>query len=170
VTVAIVRLLDANDLEAFRRIRLESLRKAPFAFRSSAEDWEALSDDEWRRRLAERLVFGAFVEDALVGLMGLITERRAKDAHRATIVMVYVRERFRRQGVSTKLLDALTDHALRLGIRRLELVASVENLVALSFYRRNGYVEVGRIPGGYLMNGREVDEILMARRIDKSSA
>jgi len=166
MTDAILRLLDASDVEVFRQIRLESLRLAPSAFGSSVEDWQALSDQEWRRRITDNAVFLAFADDAPVGIMGLIRVRGAKTAHRATIVMVYVRESLRGQGVSTKLLATLTDHARRSGIRQLELVVSVENSVALNFYRRNGFVEVGRIPGGYCMGGREIDEIMMARRID----
>jgi len=166
MTAVEVRVLDAGDVEVFRRIRLESLRAEPAAFGSRAVDWEALSDGEWRRRITENFVFVAFLNDSPVGVMGLIRQCGAKTAHRATIVMVYVRENLRGQGVSTRLLAALNDHARQSGIRQLELLVNVENSVALNFYRRNGFVEVGRIPGGYLMDGLEIDEIMMARRVE----
>ena len=97
--------------------------------------------------------------------MGFIRQRSGKMVHRATIVMVYLRETMRGTGVATTLLAALTDHARKSGIRQLELAVSVENEGAIRFYRRAGFAEVGRIPGGYLHEGREIDEILMARRI-----
>ena len=165
-----VKRLGAKDVEAFRRLRLEALRLAPFAYASSYEEWLALSDDDWRRRLGENPVFAAFVDGSPVGLMGLVRERRRKSAHRAQITMVYVREAMRGQGVSSALLDAVTEHARQLGIRQLELVVSCENPIAYNFYRRNGFVEFGRIPGALCADGREVDEWLMARCIDRDDA
>jgi len=95
-----VALLDLRGVDVFRRIRLEALREEPAAFASSAEDWERLSEAEWRRRLADTPVFVAFVDDAPVGVMGLMRERAAKTAHRATLVMVYVRKDLRRLGLA----------------------------------------------------------------------
>ncbi|RVI56975.1 GNAT family N-acetyltransferase, partial [Sinorhizobium meliloti] len=47
---ATIRLLGIDEAEAFRSIRLEALRTEPAFFASSAEDWEKLPDEEWRRR------------------------------------------------------------------------------------------------------------------------
>ncbi|ASY65698.1 putative acetyltransferase protein (plasmid) [Sinorhizobium sojae CCBAU 05684] len=47
------------------------------------------------------------------------------------------------------------------GVERL----SAENPQAIGFYRREGFAQIGRIPCGCIRNGREVDDILMARRI-----
>ncbi|MDW6026199.1 GNAT family N-acetyltransferase [Mesorhizobium sp. BAC0120] len=161
----IIRLLGQDDVDAFRRIRLEALRTEPAAYSSRAEDWESLSDEEWRRRLTDNPVFVAFDGSEPVGIMGFIREHSAKMAHRATIVMVYLRETRRGTGLAAELLAALTDHARKSGIRQLELAVSVENRGAFRFYQRAGFTEVGRIQGGYLHEGREIDEILMARRI-----
>jgi len=160
-----VALLDLRGVDVFRRIRLEALREEPAAFASSAEDWERLSEAEWRRRLADTPVFVAFVDDAPVGVMGLMRERAAKTAHRATLVMVYVRKDLRRLGLARQLLDTLTSHAIACGIRQLELAVSADNAAARGFYRREGFVEIGIVPGGHWIGGREIDEILMARRI-----
>jgi ribosomal protein S18 acetylase RimI-like enzyme len=46
------------------------------------------------------------------------------------------------------------------------LVASIENLIALNFYRCNGFCEFGRVKAGYFIDGREIDEVIMALRID----
>ena len=160
-----IRLLGPGDVDAFRRIRLEALHAEPAAYASKVEDWEALSADEWRRRLTDNPVFAAFRDDEPVGLAGLIQQHSSKMAHRATIVMVYVRQSLRRSGIATALLRSLTDWARDRGIRQLELAVSVENPAAFRFYRSEGFVEIGRIPGGFLHDGREIDEIMMARRI-----
>jgi RimJ/RimL family protein N-acetyltransferase len=160
-----VRLLGPQDVEIFRRIRLEALRAEPAAYASRVEDWEALPDEEWRRRMADNPVFAGFLNSEPVGIMGLLRERSSKMAHRATIVMVYVRASERGSGVATALLARLIDHACAAGVRRLELAVSVENEVAIRFYMREGFATIGRIPAGLLHEGREIDELMMARRI-----
>lgn len=160
-----IRLLGPEDVEVFRRIRLEALRSEPASFASSAEDWERLPDEEWRRRVTGNPIFVAFQDESPVGIMGLIRERSSKTAHRATIVMVYVQKRYRGTGLSRKLLDKVIVHARETGVRQLELAASVENPAAIRFYGNEGFREIGRIPGGFVHDGREIDEILMVRRI-----
>jgi len=84
----VIRLLGQGDVETFRQIRLEALRVEPAAYASKAEDWEALSDDEWRRRLTDNPVLAAFRDGNPVGIMGLMQQRSSKMTHRATVIMV----------------------------------------------------------------------------------
>jgi ribosomal protein S18 acetylase RimI-like enzyme len=167
---SMIRHLAPEDFEFFRRIRLEALRAEPAVFASSAEDWEKLPDEEWRRRLTVNAVFVDFIEGEPVAIMGLIRQSASKMAHRATIVMVYVRKDRRGAGHAQALLDALVRHACEAGIRQLELAVSAENPAAIRFYRREGFVEAGRIAGGTIHEGREIDEILMTRHIDRGSS
>jgi ribosomal protein S18 acetylase RimI-like enzyme len=167
---SMIRHLAPEDFEFFRRIRLEALRAEPAVFASSAEDWEKLPDEEWRRRLTVNAVFVDFIEGEPVAIMGLIRQSASKMAHRATIVMVYVRKDRRGAGHAQALLDALVRHACEAGIRQLELAVSAENPAAIRFYRREGFVEAGRIAGGTIHVGREIDEILMTRHIDRGSS
>jgi GNAT superfamily N-acetyltransferase len=161
----VIRLLSGDDVEVFRRIRLEALRAEPGAYASTVEDWESLSDDEWRRRMAENPVFVAFRDDDPVGIMGLMRQRASKMAHRATIIMVFLRADCRGTGLAGALLEKLTDYARAQGIRQLELAVTAENVQAYRFYQRQGFDEIGRVPGGFLHEGREIDDIMMARRI-----
>jgi RimJ/RimL family protein N-acetyltransferase len=166
VSAATIRLLAPSDWETFRSIRLEALRAEPVAFASAAEDWETLSAEEWRGRLAAASVFVAFNGEEPVAIMGLMRQRSGKMAHRATIIMVYVRKSFRGSGIASELLQSVTDHARASGIRQLELAVTAENPGARRFYEREGFAVIGRIPGGFLHDGKEIDEIMMARRID----
>lgn len=160
-----IRRTDAEDLEAFRRIRLEALRAEPAAYASSYEDWVHLSDQEWRRRLQEP-VFVAFANGEPVGIMGLSRYTASKMAHRAKLVMVYVRESLRGTGLAAKLLDGIIACAREEGILQLELTVNAESLDALRFYRREGFAEQGRIPAGFLHEGREIETVVMVRRVD----
>lgn len=162
---ATVRLLAPKDFDTFKRIRLEALRLAPEAFASKAEDWEHLPDEEWQRRLTANPVFVAYRGDEPVGIMGLMRQQSSKMAHRATIIMVYLRASERGSGAALALLEALLDQARQMGIRQIELAVTAENPAAERFYARHGFKEIGRIPGGFMHEGREIDEILMARRL-----
>lgn len=152
-----IRILGADDVEAFKHIRLEALRLEPSAFASSF--------DEWRRRLLADPVFLAFEGDEPVAIMGLLRQRAGKMSHRATIIMVYVRRDKRGTGLSRALLDHVVNYAPQQGIRQLELTASAENPAAIGFYRKAGFVQAGLIPGGVMEGDREVDDVIMVRRI-----
>ncbi len=160
-----IRLLSDGDAEVFRRIRLEALRAEPGAYASTLEDWESLSDAEWRRRLTENPVFVAFHENDPVGIMGLMRQRASKMAHRASIIMVFLRADLRGTGLARALLEHLTEYARTQGIRQLELAVTAENLQAFRFYQRAGFAEIGRVPGGFLHDGREIDDVMMVLRI-----
>ncbi|CAN7427667.1 GNAT family N-acetyltransferase [Rhizobium sp. LjRoot98] len=161
-----IRHLGPEDIDIFRRIRLEALRREPAAFASSAADWEALPDAEWARRLTVNAVFVDFHEGEPVAIMGLMRQGASKLAHRATVIMVYVRKDRRGAGHAKALLDAIADYARGTGVRLLELALSAENPQALRFYQREGFREIGRVEAGILHEGREIDDILMVRRID----
>ncbi|PZV36697.1 GNAT family N-acetyltransferase [Mesorhizobium kowhaii] len=160
-----LKLLDPDDFEIFKRIRLEALRAAPEAFASSASDWESLPDEEWRRRLTTNPVVVSFRGEEPVGMMGLMRQQGSKMAHRATIIMVYLRDSERGGGHAVAMLNLLLDHARASGIRQVELAVSAENPAAIRFYQREGFHEIGCIPAGFLHEGREIDEIVMARRL-----
>lgn len=159
-----IRQVRSDEVDAFRRIRLEALLNEPSSYASSYDDWVSLSVNEWQQRLNDP-VFIAFQNDEPVGIIGLLRQRASKMAHRATIIMVYVRKDLRGMGLAKGLLDAITDHARDIGIRQLELSVSAENFAAARFYLREGFSEVGRIPGGFLHNGKEIDDLLMVRRL-----
>lgn len=160
-----IRLLVIDDVSTFRSIRLEALRTEPASFASSAEDWEKLPDEEWRRRTVGNPVFVAFQDDVPVGIMGLMRQSASKMAHRATLVMVYLRRELRGTGLARRLLDAVADYARNEGIKQLELAVSADNPTAIRFYHREGFSVAGRIPGGFLHEGREIDDVIMVKRI-----
>lgn len=159
-----IRRIGADDMEAFRRIRLEALGEEPSAYASSYEDWAVLSDDEWRARMREPVIM-AFLGDEPVGLAGLSRQRPSKMVHRANIVMVYVRKSQRGTGVADGLIDAVIEEARAMGIVQLELAVTAENRSAVRFYQRKGFAEIGRVPGALMHEGREMDDLMMARRI-----
>ena len=156
--------LGADDLPVFKAIRLESLRKAPLAFANTEADWTSLPDAEWLNRL-KNPVFAALRGGEPVGIMGLLVQRGEKMAHRAALIMVYLRDSERGTGLAETLLRAVTSFARDNGIRQLELNVSVENEGAIRFYERHGFTRVGRMPRAVIEAGREVDDLIMVRRL-----
>lgn len=152
------------DIDAFRRIRLEALRSEPGFFASTFDDWDTLPDKAWHRRL-NNPVFIAFLGEEPVALIGLLREKGSKSAHRATVVMVYVRKSLRGRGIASDLFSTVENYARDIGVTQLELTVSAENSVAIGFYLREGFIEIGRIPGGFIYKSKEIDEVLMARRL-----
>ncbi len=164
-----IRGIAPDEIDVFRTIRLEALRLEPASFASRFEDWQFLSDEEWRQRLQDP-VFVAFSSDEPVGIMRLVRFRPRKMAHRATLVSVYVRKSERGTGIASSLLRATMDHATGLGVLQMELAVNAENSAALRFYKRQGFIEVGRIPGGVLDAAREIDDVIMVRRLEGGGA
>ncbi|NLR97327.1 GNAT family N-acetyltransferase [Rhizobium sp. P38BS-XIX] len=160
-----IRQIASDEIDVFRSIRLEALRYEPASFASRFEDWQFLPNEEWRRRLDDPVIV-AFSNDEPVGIMGLVRFRPRKMAHRATLISVYVRKSERGTGLASKLLRVTMDHATQLGVLQMELTVNAENSAALRFYQHHGFVEVGRIPGGVLDGVKEIDDIIMVRRLD----
>jgi ribosomal protein S18 acetylase RimI-like enzyme len=70
-----------------------------------------------------------------------------------------------RRGVATALLDAFAARATARGIRKLTLRVLSTNHAARCLYAGRGYVVEGVLVGEFLIEGREVDDVLMARRL-----
>ena len=68
----------------------------------------------------------------------------------------------RRLGVGTALLDAAVSLAGQRGVRRLRLRVLSTNPGAQAFYERRGFVAEGLLRGEFLVDGEEVDDVLMA--------
>lgn len=160
-----IRRLGPEDVAAFRAIRLEALREEPAAFASSHALWAALPEEEWRRRLSASPVFASFDGAEPVGLMGLLRESNPRLAHRGMLVMVYLRASHRGRGLAEALFRAVEAEARALGLHQIELHAAAENRAALRFYARMGFATVGRLPAGYIHEGREIDEAVMLKRL-----
>lgn len=160
-----IRLLGPDDLEHFKSIRLEALELEADSFASSADQWRALPDADWIRRMTDNPVFVAFRNDEPVGIMGLLQEAPVKRRHRATIIMVYVRVDERGTGLAGRLLEKVIFQARKLSVTQLELSVNADNDTAVGFYQRNGFSPIGRIPNASLSDGVAHDELLMMREI-----
>lgn len=66
------------------------------------------------------------------------------------------------QGVGRMLMDAMKELAASRSIRKLSLRVLSCNEGAVAFYRKNGFVEEGRLKAEFFISGTYIDDILMA--------
>ena len=161
-----IRRLIAGDCAIFRAIRLEALQTAPEAFASRYEDWAALDDAEWERRLLTNPTFVSFVDADPVGIMGMMRQAPSKMQHRASLIMVYVRDTARGGGHAEALLAEIQKHAVKTGISQLELDVAEDNTRAVRFYERMGFTKMGRIPNACRDGATYRHDIFMVRPLD----
>lgn len=139
-----VRLLTSEDAAAFQAVRLRGLREHPEAFGSSLEEEADTPLKKTAEGLAKSLpdnpLFGAFVDEELVGIIGLFRASHLKMRHRASIGAMYVAPEARQQKLGRALLDAAIDYARSLdGIEDVVLAVTVGNDAARALYVSAGF-------------------------------
>lgn len=72
-----------------------------------------------------------------------------------------------RRGAGRALLEAAAAEATRRGARRLTLRVLGSNAAAQDLYASCGFVVEGVLVEEFLLDGRYVDDVLMARRLDR---
>ncbi|GCD60693.1 N-acetyltransferase GCN5 [Acetobacter pasteurianus NBRC 3280] len=109
----------------------------------------------------DQLIF-AFIDDELVGSISL-HRRRGRRSHVGDIGMG-VHDKWVRKGIGTNLMTAIIDLSDNwLGLTRLQLEVSCDNLPAVTLYRRFGFEVEGTHRKFLLRDGFFVDGYTMAR-------
>ncbi len=161
-----IRPLQPGDAPAFRALRLEALQREPDAFGSSFAEEAALSEAEHARFIRSgptRAAFGAFLEGALIGMLGLYAFEQAKTRHKGRIWGVYVRDAHRGRGVAAALLAAAVAFARSVpDLEMLQLTVGVHSGAARRLYETAGFHAYGTERHGMKLGpGDYRDEILM---------
>lgn len=167
-----IRAVTRDDLSSYVELRREMLRAEPWAFAASEDADVGCDEAKMRERLAEpgQALIGAFegqgAGDALIGAAGVLRNRHAKMAHRATIWGVYVTPRARGLGVGAAMIGAALEAARSWpGVDSVGLCVSARGEAAQRLYARMGFVAWGREPGAMVVDGVAYDEIHMLRRL-----
>lgn len=157
-----VRRFRRDEAGVLAAIRMEALANAPCAFAERLEVARAVGGEDFEQALSAGEVWGAFVGDRCVAMAGLQRHTGANVAHKATLWGVYVSPTARGQAVGQGLLQAMIDHAGRVGIEVLELGVGDFNVEARRLYGRMGFVSYGLELRALKLDGRYIDEVLMA--------
>jgi ribosomal protein S18 acetylase RimI-like enzyme len=71
----------------------------------------------------------------------------------------------RRHGAAGSLLDAAEKQSRERGIRKLTLRVLSTNQAAIRLYERHGFAREGALLEEFRINGRYVDDVMMAKRL-----
>lgn len=159
-----IRILDSNDAADYRKIRLEALQGNPEAFSSSYEEEVEFPIERTASRLDDisSYCFGAFKDNALVGVVSLVLEARHKIKHRANIFAMYVAPDFRKLGVGRKLMIAAIERAQNVdGIEQIYLTVNASNKPAKKLYVSLGFQTYGIDKRALRIGDQYFDEELM---------
>ncbi|WP_434653555.1 GNAT family N-acetyltransferase [Pseudomonas sp. R3-56] len=159
-----IRRLKVADVQGYRELMLQAYELHPEAFTSSASERATLPINWWESRLSSRLdvILGAFVEDELVGIVGLSLEPRLKARHKATLFGMYVAATHRQGGLGQQLVQAALDEARRHAFLRLvQLTVTAGNDPAVKLYQRSGFVLYGLEPMAIRVGDEYFDKIHM---------
>jgi len=160
-----IRRLVPADAKLFRSIRLEALMQSPEAYGSSFEE-ESANDIGWfADRLTSSEVFAAVSGDEVVGIAGIVRERRPKSRHKAHLWGVYVRPGARGAGVARSLCEAAIE-AARGKADLIQLTVLSENGQARQLYESLGFVPFGLERRARKVGDRYYDDVLMAMDLD----
>jgi ribosomal protein S18 acetylase RimI-like enzyme len=144
----VYRRLQAGDAGSYRVVRLEALKSFPESFGSTYEEESAVPKLKFETLIEESsvegLIIGAFCEQQLIGIAGLIRDERRKTRHRGKIVQVYVNPDYRGQKVGENLMRMTVDTAFKTeGIEQLELAVVADNSSAIRLYEKIGFETYG---------------------------
>lgn len=161
-----IRRLNKDDLANYYDLRLEMLKLVPTAFGMSYEDEKAKGTTFFSSVLSmeadTNVIFGAFLNNQLVGSVGVYSDGRPKSKHKAMIWGMYVQEKARGQGLGKKLIASAIDHA-QTRLRAIGVYLAVEstNAAAKSLYIGCGFKVWGTEPAALFVNGVYYDECHM---------
>jgi GNAT superfamily N-acetyltransferase len=148
-----IRVLDADECEAFTPQLSDILIDAidggasvnflgPISPTEAEHFWACVADDVAD---GERILFGAFDGEDLVGTVQLALDTPPNQRHRADIVKLLVHRRARKRGIGRGLLRAVEAEARTRG-RTLLTLDALTSSDAERLYVACGYVRVGTIP------------------------
>ena len=134
-----VRPVVADDWEAWRDIRLRSLRDSPDAFGSTLDRELAFAEEDWRRRLdGSGPAVLAWSGDATVGMGAGFLHAPG----RLMVVAMWTDPAWRGHGIGSRVLDAVVGWAERHDVRP-DLWVADANPAARALYERHGFIATG---------------------------
>jgi RimJ/RimL family protein N-acetyltransferase len=97
----------------------------------------------------------------IVGSADIARGRQVKNRHTASLGIALRRDA-RGVGLGSAIMRSMIDWARTVGIRKLTLGVFATNKAAIVLYRKVGFTQEGRLRGQVILNGKPVDELLMA--------
>jgi len=107
-------------------------------------------------------VYYAINNDRVVGWCDVFPEENPRQSHRGGLGMGLLPE-FRGQGLGSRLLSSVLDHAKRFGLEKVELNVYTSNLPAVALYKKFGFEQEGLIKKYRKLDGQYFDCLAMGK-------
>ncbi len=135
-----IRQFAAEDVAAYKRIRLEALATEPGMFGNSHAMEAAMPHQDWVNRIVhpEHARFGLYCNDELIGLTAIIIN--AENPAEAYMTQSYIRKAHRGKGLSAMLYDARIVWAKAKGVKLLTISHRKSNLASKAANQHYGFV------------------------------
>lgn len=107
-------------------------------------------------------VYYAIDGDRVVGWCDVSIPDNPRLKHRGSLGMGIV-QGYRGQGVGSRLMNAIAEHAKKIGLEKIELHVYTSNLAAIALYRRFGFEQEGVIKKYRKLDDRYFDCLMMGK-------
>ncbi|MDF0727056.1 GNAT family N-acetyltransferase [Cytobacillus sp. S13-E01] len=138
-----VRLISVEDLvenKIFLINLLEDNLKINFPNMSNLTEYAINGYDDMLRFKKDNsaILIGAFDKEKIIGFLWAYT-REILSERRIHIGHIVVNSEVRSGGIGSKLLKCLEDYSIRVNIKKIDLMTTLENEKTMKFYKENGY-------------------------------
>lgn len=138
-------LAGPDDWPLWRKLRLEALTEAPYAFSSKLAEWQGQGDLEirWRKRLSDVPLNIIANFNGIAG--GMVSATAPDQDGTVELISMWVAPVARGQGVGDSLVSAAIDWARAQAASQVVLAVVESNQRANDLYRRNQFIDVGAV-------------------------
>ena len=157
-----VKQFNPATLHDYKTIRLEALENAPDAFSSDFEMESVQGDDFHLLRLQTGRVYGAYDDERVVGMIGVIDYPARKMKHRAALWGVYVSPVARGRGSARALMETALA-GMPAHVRCVTLGVGTHNDKAIALYKAMGFEQYGLEKMALIDGDKIYDEYLMVK-------
>jgi RimJ/RimL family protein N-acetyltransferase len=139
-----IRRLQLGEGELYKQMRLKALQEAPYAFSSTYKSAASRTEGSWNEqadgtaRESDRAAFIAFCSDEPIGIAALY--RHPEGSESGEVLQVWVAPAFKGKRAAFDLLNAVFQWGAENGFREIVATITKENMGALKFYRKYGFV------------------------------
>lgn len=125
-----IRQFTANEVAAYRAIRLEALESDPEVFGNNLATESAMPESEWVDRVVNQRFarFGLYDGAQLIGLTAVVVDK--DNAEEGYMTQSYIRKAYRGQKLSRLLYEARLSWAREHNIKRLTIMHRASNLAS----------------------------------------
>ena len=144
---------EALSIVASERVYIEMIEAPPL---------EKVSSFQSNLILKNGPVYYAINNDRVVGWCDVFPEENPRQSHRGGLGMGLLPE-VRGQGLGSKLLSAVLDHAKRFGLEKVELHVYTSNIAGVTLYKNFGFEQEGLIKKYRKLDGQYFDCLAMGK-------